>query len=719
MGEGRDKRAVFLFLPLQEKLAQYLTPKQIKPIIQAFLLAADAHESQFRTSGEPYITHPLAVAGILADLRMDAETITASLLHDVLEDTDYTQKALAKEFGNKVAELVNGVTKLEKIEHASKAEAQAENFRKMLLAMIEDIRVIIIKLADRYHNMQTLGALRVDKRRRIAMETLEIYAPIANRLGMHGFRNEFQDLGFQALYPLRYKILKKYVAQARGHRRRLFDKILNMLEKRLLDNHIETTSIEGRTKRLYSIYRKMHLKGLPFSEIMDVYAYRIIGRDRDDCYRILGLVHNLFKPVPGRFKDYIAIPKSNGYQSLHTTLFGPHGVPIEIQIRTPEMDNMARNGIAAHWLYKSDEFVSATEVKTKEWLQQVLDMQRHAGSSLDFIENVKIDLYPDEVYVFTPQGDIMELPRDATPIDFAYAVHTEVGDHCAGAKVNRRKVPLSYTLTNGETVEVVTQATAQPRRSWLNFVVSGKAKGAIKHALKLQHNRGAIELGRQLLTAALKEHDIKLEKLSSQLMRHLLADLGVRNFDQLLMKLGLGERSNAVVAAQIASLKKRKSVPLPVTSTAVNITGTEGVNLQFAECCYPIPGDKIVGIVRKGEGIEVHADDCARLKNLYVHLPQSAIINLQWSDKVAISLKTKIRLELHNQKGVLAILTATIADHDADICDMTISETEENYAVISLVLLVKDRQHLARILRSFKRMKYVLRAFRVKSGIGV
>ena len=461
-----------------------MPPAQIELVAQAFMLSADAHETQYRSSGEPYIIHPVAVACILADMQMDQESIMAALLHDVLEDTDVTRAALVRQFGEKVALLVEGVTKLSKIQFRTRAEAQAENFRKMMLAMVEDIRVILIKMADRLHNMKTLGALPPAKRRRIARETMEIYAPIANRLGMNSFKVAFQDLSFEAMYPMRYRVLSQSVRAATGNRRKLMTRIYRTLVETLEAEGIPATRIHGREKRLFSIFNKMRNKGLTFAEVMDVYGFRVMGETVTYCYRILGMVHAIFKPVPGRFKDYIAIPKANGYQSLHTTLFGPHGVPIEIQIRTREMENTAENGIASHWLYKAKGYASTTEIRTREWLQSLLDMQLRSGNSLEFIENVKIDLFPDEVYVFTPKGDIMQLPRGATPVDFAYAVHTEVGNHCMATRVNRRPAPLSYQLVNGQTVEIVRASRAQPNPAWLIFVVTGKAKGAIRHYLK-------------------------------------------------------------------------------------------------------------------------------------------------------------------------------------------------------------------------------------------
>ena len=704
---------MFLFLPLQEKLAAYMTQQRIKQVAVAYLFAADAHESQTRSSGEPYITHPLAVAEVLADMHMDVETIMAALLHDVVEDTDVTIKDIKKKFGAKVAELVSGLTKLDKLEFHSKEEAQAENFRKMMLAMVNDIRVILIKLADRLHNMSTLDALAPHKRRRIALETLEIYAPIANRLGMHQFRNAFQDHGFRALHPLRYKVLKECVEKARGRRQKVLDKILHLLRYHLAEHGVNPASVVGREKRLYSIYRKMRFKGLPLSEIMDVYAFRIVAKDPTDCYRLLGVVHNIFKPVPGRFKDYVAIPKANGYQSLHTTLFGPHGVPIEIQIRTVEMNSMAENGIAAHWLYKSRGYASASDVKTREWLKNLLDMQQHSGSSVEFVENVKVDLYPDEVYVFTPRGDILQLPRGACPIDFAYAVHTEVGNHCVAAKIARKKVPLNHELVNGQTVEIITNHKATPSPSWLNFAATGKAKTAIKHFLKTQKDRTAVNLGKQLLNQALQPYKKKWAKLKPETREALLATVSLDKEDELFHQIGQGDRSAVLVAQQVMQLLDQPVAEIEA-SEALQIVGSEGMNLTFAQCCYPIPGDEVKGIVRSGAGIEVHAIECPILIHSKAHLKPDALVNLAWAETVAGGFPVKIRVEAQNKRGAIASIAAVIAQEDGDIRWYNLDEVDEHHAISTVVIEVASREHLAQLMKQIKKLEMVLRVYRVK-----
>jgi guanosine-3',5'-bis(diphosphate) 3'-pyrophosphohydrolase len=709
---------VFIFSSFQEKLSRYLTPGQIYPIVQAFLFAADAHETQFRSTGEPYITHCVAVAGILADMHMDPETIIAALLHDAVEDTAVTLSQISEIFGETVAKLVDGVTKLTQIAFESKAEAQAENFRKMMLAMVEDIRVILIKMADRYHNMSTLANsnFRPEKRRRIALETLEIYAPIANRLGMNVFKNAFEDYGFQVLYPLRYRILEKRVKAARGNRRKLMDKIHEALVDRLKQYSVPPEHIFGRAKRLYSIYRKMQLRGVPFSEIMDVYAFRVLAKDLDDCYRVLGALHGLYKPIPGRFKDYIAIPKANGYQSLHTTLFGPYGVPIEIQIRTMEMEITAKNGIAAHWLYKTQGFVSPTEVRTREWLEQLLDMQSSAGNSLEFIEHVKIDLFPDEVYVFTPKGDIMRLPRGATTVDFAYAVHTQIGNHCVAAKVNRRLVPLNYVLNNGQTVEVVTSPKATPNPSWLNFVVSAKAKTGIKHFLKSKEEEEAIALGKKLLTYSLAEIGLSWEKIPQGAIKALCEELNLPSEKTLLKQLGSGERSSRVVVHQLMESMSQAERTEPQKQN-LQIIGSEGMNLRFSKCCYPIPGDEVRGILSKGQGIEVHTNQCPIWGKIDYKNHPDDLVSLSWAGEISDYFPVKMTVETENVRGVIAMVSKAITDADCNIRELHVEEARTTYGIIDVVIEVRGRVHLARLIKRLKKLKYVMRAFRVKPNI--
>ena len=581
------------FAPLAKILSAHYSPAAIESIRKAYLLAREAHEGQNRFSGEPYITHPVAVAGILAQMHLDAPTLQAALLHDVIEDTKVSKQTIAEQFGQDVAELVDGVSKLMQIKFENKAEAQAENFRKMVLAMAKDIRVVIIKLADRLHNMRTLGVLPEAKRKRIALETLEIYAPIANRLGMHSFRIEFEELGFAARYPLRYKVLKKSVTKARGNRKEILAEIEATLQKALRNTGIAAIKILGREKHLYSIYKKMVNKHIAFSEIMDRYAFRIIVSSVDSCYRVLGAMHTSFKPVPERFKDYIAIPKANGYQSLHTVLFGPYGVPIEIQIRTDDMDAMAQSGIAAHWLYKSStKSKNRAHLRAQAWLQGLVDMQKGGDSSLEFIENVKIDLFPDEVYVFTPKGNILELPRGACPVDFAYAIHTDIGNACVAAKINRRLSPLSSQLLSGQTVEIVTAPEARPNPAWLNFVVTAKARSEIRQSVQKQKLGESIELGRRLLERALSTLSLRLEDISPENIQHVLRESKFKNLDQLLESMGLGSQIPLAVARRLAfavkdevleeEKEKQKATRLLAKQPLI-IKGSEGLVVTFAD----------------------------------------------------------------------------------------------------------------------------------------
>lgn len=607
---------------LADRLSTYLGPDQVNLVRRAYFYAEQAHDGQRRRSGEAYVTHPLAVANILADMHMDHQSLMAAMLHDVIEDTGIPKEALVAQFGETVAELVDGVSKLTQMDFQSKAEAQAENFQKMAMAMARDIRVILVKLADRLHNMRTLEVLAGEKRRRIAKETLEIYAPIANRLGMHTMRVEFEDLGFKAMHPMRSERIRAAVRRARGNRNEIVEKIeeslIHCLEREGLEGEVM-----GREKHLYSIYKKMRGKRRAFNEIMDVYAFRIVVDKVDTCYRVLGAVHNLYKPLPGRFKDYIAIPKANGYQSLHTTLFGMHGVPIEIQIRTREMEEMANNGIAAHWLYKSngEETPKGTHARARQWVKGVLELQQRAGNSLEFIESVKIDLFPDEVYVFTPKGRIMEMPKGSTAVDFAYAVHTDVGNTCIACRVNRRLAPLSQPLESGSTVEIVTAPGARPNPAWLNFVVTGKARTHIRHALKLQRRSESVNLGERLLNKVLAGFETSLEKIGPERIRQTVAEYQVDSMDDLLEDIGLGNRMAYVIARRLIASEGEQA---PADEGPLAIRGTEGLVLSYAKCCTPIPGDPIVGHLSAGKGMVVHQESCRNISEVR-HNPDKCI----------------------------------------------------------------------------------------------
>lgn len=707
-----------LFKKLRRKLS-YLSDKQIEEIYRAYLTAAMAHEDQKRFTGEPYITHPVAVACILAEIQMDKQSIIAALLHDVIEDSEIDKKTLREEFGDQVANLVDGVSKLTQIEFRTRAEAQAENFRKMVLAMAKDIRVIIVKLADRLHNMRTLEPLRPSKRRRIAQETLDIFAPIANRLGMHSFYVELEELGFEALYPRRYVVLKEAVRKARGNRKEILSVIFESLKKEIAKHRLSYCEVIGREKHLYSIYKKMRNKHLSFNEIMDVYAFRIIVDSIDNSYRVLGIVHGLYKPLAERFKDYIAIPKANYYQSLHTTLFGPYGVPIEIQIRTQEMDEMANYGIAAHWLYKTGEkFVSNTQARAQKWMKNLLEMQQSTGSSLEFIENVKVDLFPDEVYVFTPHGDIMELPNGSTPVDYAYSVHTDIGNTCVAAKIDRQLAPLSTLLSNGQTVEIITASNGRPNPAWLDFVVTGKARSSIRHFLKIQQRAESIVLGRQLLNKALAGVSLSIARIPNMTFHHFLNETQLESMDDLFAELGLGNRVPLLVAHRLAEFIASDDTAShqqneTLSSKPLLIQGTEGMVMHFAVCCYPIPGDPIVGLFQAGEGIVVHTEQCKRIEKIRGQ-PEKCML-VRWSNHIKNEFPVVIEVEVLNKRGSLATMAISIADAEANIDDIRINEGDGQHYLVTFKLMVLNRAHLAKVIRLLRKVKQVVHIRRGKS----
>ncbi|KGK83210.1 bifunctional GTP diphosphokinase/guanosine-3',5'-bis pyrophosphate 3'-pyrophosphohydrolase [Pseudomonas stutzeri] len=696
---------------LADRLSTYLGPDQVNLVRRAYFYAEQAHDGQRRRSGEAYVTHPLAVANILADMHMDHQSLMAAMLHDVIEDTGIPKEALVAQFGETVAELVDGVSKLTQMNFETKAEAQAENFQKMAMAMARDIRVILVKLADRLHNMRTLEVLAGEKRRRIAKETLEIYAPIANRLGMHSMRVEFEDLGFKAMHPMRSERIRAAVRRARGNRNEIVEKIEQSLIHCLARDGLEG-EVMGREKHLFSIYKKMRGKRKAFNEIMDVYAFRIVVDKVDTCYRVLGAVHSLYKPLPGRFKDYIAIPKANGYQSLHTTLFGMHGVPIEIQIRTREMEEMANNGIAAHWLYKSDEndVPKGTHARARQWVKGVLELQQRAGNSLEFIESVKIDLFPDEVYVFTPKGRIMELPKGSTAVDFAYAVHTDVGNTCIACRVNRRLAPLSQALESGSTVEIVTAPGARPNPAWLNFVVTGKARTHIRHALKLQRRSESISLGERLLNKALTGFETSLDKISAERIRQVLAEYHVEFIEDLLEDIGLGNRMAYVIARRLLASDGEQA---PSAEGPLAIRGTEGLVLSYAKCCTPIPGDPIVGHLSAGKGMVVHLDTCRNIAE-FRHNPDKCI-QLSWAKDVTGEFNVELRIELEHQRGLIALLAGSVNAADGNIEKIGMDERDGRVSVVQLVVSVHDRVHLARVIKKLRAIKGVTRITRLRA----
>ena len=706
---------MYLFEGLKQKISEYLSPADVELVQKAYVVAREAHEGQTRSSGEPYITHPVEVTQILASMRLDHETLMAALMHDVIEDTDFSKQDLAEIFGNTVAELVEGVSKLDKLSFKDKKEFQAENYRKMIMAMTQDIRVILIKLADRTHNMRTLGALRPDKRRRIARETLEIFAPIANRLGIHDIKNELEDLGFQALYPMRHRALKSEVAKARGNRKEVISNIQNEIKSRLEEADIEA-NVSGREKHLYSIYKKMLNKELMFNEVMDIYAFRIAVDNLDTCYRVLGVAHNLYKPIETRFKDYIAVPKTNGYQSLHTSLVGPHGIPVEIQIRTHDMDQMADKGVAAHWMYKKsgDSAGHTAQQRARQWMQSLLELQQSAGSSFEFVENVKTELFPEEIYVFTPDGRIVELPMGATAVDFAYAVHTDVGNTCVGARVNRKPYPLSKALDTGQTVEVITSSGAHPNATWLNFIVTGKARLGVRNYLKSQREEEALELGRRLLDSALGEY--QLSDISQEQIDRVLAEHKLSTMLELLVEIGCGNIMSVLVAKRLLQNddldEDDGSIENLAKTAKAAIIGTEGMLVNYMKCCRPVPGDAITAYVSQGKGLNVHRQECKNIKGW--ESERSKYFVVKWDDNPEKEYIAGLRVEIINHQGTLAKLTSVVASTNANIVEIATDEKESNLYIIDLGITVKDRVHVADVMRKIRVMPDVQRVYRKK-----
>jgi len=696
---------------LLSKVTAYLPAEQVERIRAAAEFGAAAHQGQTRLSGEPYITHPVAAAEILADLHLDADTIVSAILHDVIEDTPIAKSDIAARFGHDVAEIVDGVTKLDQIRFKNREEAQAENFRKMLLAMVRDLRVILVKLADRTHNLRTIDALASGKQRQVARETLDIYAPVAERLGLYSMKLELEDLGFRALYPQRYRVIERALKRARGNQKEFLTKIRTQLETALKKSAI-VGHVESREKHLYSIYRKMARKRTALSEIVDVYGLRIIVDSVDTCYRALGVVHSVYKPMPGRFKDYVAIPRINGYQSLHTTLFGPNGVPIEVQIRTDDMDRVAGDGIAAHWKYKESAGEgSAQQERARKWLSNLMEMQE-GGNSEEFIESVKVDLYPDKVYVFTPRGEILRLPRGATVVDFAYAVHTDIGNRCVAAKIDRRLTPLRTVLRNGQTVQIITAKGASPNPSWVNFVVTAKARSAIRHYLKGLKRGEAVELGRRLLAQALAEFDLKLEAVEPLAMQAALTEFALKDPEELYERVGLGERLAPLVARRLLPgdrLETANAAPTPLA-----VAGTEGLLVTYAHCCYPIPNDPIFAFLSAGRGIVIHRETCANGED-YRKRPEKWL-PVTWQHKAGRFFLAEIRIETVNRMGVLAALSAAIAGTQTNVSHVTIEQRDAETSVIVFTIEVSDREHLARVVRVVRRMPDVLRVVRTIAG---
>ncbi|HXF08058.1 MAG TPA: RelA/SpoT family protein [Candidatus Acidoferrales bacterium] len=713
-----ELRDITGFSDLILELRRYLDGNQIADVIRACEFGMHAHAGQVRLNGEPYISHPVAVARILAGMRLDHRSIMAALLHDVIEDTPTAKEHIAHLFDAEVAGLVDGVSKLTQIQFKSKAEAQAESFLKMMLAMSQDIRVMLIKLADRLHNMRTLDVMRPDKRRRIARETLTLYAPIANRLGMNALRIELEDLSFAALHPFRYRVLAEVVERARSNRKRVLDQVETALKSALAREHVGA-QVTGRDKHLYSLYLRLRNRETTFSELTDLYACRIQVERVDDCYRALGIAHAVYKPVPGRFRDYIAIPKANGYQSLHTVLFGPHGVPIELQIRTREMDLLAEVGVVAHWQYPFTEHAApgGTQDRAREWMHSIMEMQQRVGSSVEFLESVKGDLFPDEIYVFTPKGRIMRLPVGATPVDFAYAVHTDIGNRCAAAKVDRRIVPLSTPLRNGQTVEILTSESVQPNPAWLNFITTARARTSIRHYLKHLKADEAAALGRRLLERALSTYRLMLDEIQDTVWQQVLAHMGVSTREALFEALGLGEYMAPLVARRLAQEAgagvDADALPADQAHEALTIRGTEGMVVTLGRCCHPIPGDRILGFLSSGRGIVIHTQTCRNLNEYRKH--PDKWIDVQWESHPEREFPVEIRMEAANQRGVLAQITAEMARMDTNIEHVTVDEKYGHTSSLVFTITVRDRLHLARILRHLHAMPCVIRVSRSKA----
>ena len=701
----KSDRPKILLEDLLKSVSLYLKKSDLGFIKKAYEYGASAHEDQTRMNGEPYICHPLSVALILSKMKMDKQTVSAALLHDVVEDTNISLADIEKIFDKEVASLVDSVSKIDQIKFENKAEAQAETFRKMILAMVKDIRVILIKLSDRLHNMRTLEHLPDKKRKIKARETLDIYAPIANRLGINNIKNELEDLCIRHLYPYRYKVINKAIKKSKGGQKKLVKTISSKIVLAMNDEKI-TGEVIGREKELYSIYNKMKNKKRYLDEVVDVFGFRIIVSNVNDCYKLLGVVHNLYKPMPGRFKDYIAIPRVNGYQSLHTTLFGPKGLPIEIQIRTKEMDRLAESGVAAHWKYKAkDKDLSPSLSQASDWLTKVGEFQKNMTSA-EFLENVKIDLFPDKIYVFTPGGDIIPLRRGSTVIDFAYAVHTDIGNECVAAEIDRELSPLKTELQNGQTIKIKTKKGAQPNPDWINFAVTAKARSNLQGYLKNIRKSDAYDLGRNLLNSALKEIGTSLRKIGKKRQNEVFSQLGVKNLRSLYEQIGFGDRLAPLTARHLAQDYKEN---ISSEQSSLVIQGTEGMVMTYGNCCNPIPGDNVMGYMSSGRGVVVHRDNCRNLKTFRKH--PTKWLSVRWKENIDREFSSQIHVETENKTGVLAEVASTIADSNSNIESVAVSGHEDHSDLI-FTLSVKDRVHLANIMRNIRKMRSVHRISR-------
>lgn len=701
--------------PLTQLIRKYLNEEEVQLVWQAYRYADQAHAGQTRKTGEPYITHPISVACILARLHLDLPTLLAALLHDVVEDTEVDSAAITERFGKQVADLVDGLTKLDKVELQTATQAQAENFRKMLLAMSQDVRVILVKLADRLHNMQTLDAMRSEKQKRIARETLDIYAPIANRLGLNPIYHELEDLSFKYLYPNRYRVIDKAIRTARGHRKEVVSKIQEAIQNQLTQYQIEY-DVEGREKHLYSIYKKMSEKAMKLSQIGDIYGFRVIVKNTAACYLALGALHALYKPIPGRFKDYIAIPKANGYQSLHTTLFGPFGTPIEVQIRSQEMHNIADAGVAAHWLYKTtDAHLTKLQQQTHQWLQRLVEIQTESDDSHEFLENFKVDLFPDEVYVFTPKGNIMALPRGSTAVDFAYAVHSDVGNSCVAVKINNELAPLRTEMRNGDHVEIITAPLAKPNPAWLNYVVTGKARSHIRHYLKTVKVEESAQLGERMLKVALRAMHIEPSALTDKQWQKVMSDYGVKTRQAILTDIGLGKRNSLMVAHQLLAHPAEAEEKTAKVLDTITIRGSEGMAVQFAQCCRPIPGDPILGFINKDKGLVIHTHDCPAIRKF--KLDPEKWLDVEWDADPKKLFSVNLRVTVVDERGMLAKIAATISNADANIDNVSVETSDgSQYSNVNFTVQVHNRVHLATLIRNLRKIQQIVRINRVKGN---
>ena len=712
----------------------YLKPDEIIQIKKAFQFSDAAHLGQYRHSGEPYITHPVAVAELCATWRLDAPSIMAALLHDVIEDTGCTKADLVEKFGSKVAELVEGLTKLDKLEFQSHAEAQAESFRKMFMAMARDVRVILVKLADRTHNMRTLDAVPMEKRRRVARETIEIYAPVAHRLGLNIIYRDLQDLSFRYSMPMRFRVIEGAVKRARGNRKEIVEKILQATRMAFAKSNLEV-DLQGREKTLFSIYNKMRAKHLTFSQVLDVYAFRVTVHSIDECYRALGILHAIYKPMPGKFKDYIAIPKLNGYQSLHTTLLGPSGVPVEFQIRTSDMHAIAEAGVAAHWAYKDGSpDMSEVQNRAHQWLQSLIDIQDSSGDSQEFLEHVKIDLFPDAVYVFTPKGQIRALPRGATALDFAYSIHSDLGNTCVAVKINGMQLPLRSELKNGDIIEVVNSANSQPNPGWLAFVRTGKARASIRHSLKTKHYAESLQLGERLLASALRQQGVDAGLLTPEVWEKLMHWTGDKTREEACVNIALGRRSAQELAIRLNILindegggeqmrlgagdwvsPQQESIPHHHQRQAILVDGREGNSMSFQSCCHPIPGDNIIGYLGKGEGLQIHANDCPVALRM-LSKDGDKWVEVEWGKDVNREFEVDLAIDTRQGKGVLARVASSVTAADSNIMNVSMEDRyKEDSVTIRFTIQVSDRLHLSKVMRSLRTNPDVMRVTRTRS----